>query len=225
VSNHLIYSLADPRKPDEVRYIGQTGNDAHTRQRQHVNYSRYLRRHGKPESDVATWINHLLQEGLEPTISVLQQGLTFDEAVAAEMRYVETLLPFGILNHPNIERCRGGKKMGQLDSDRGRRNKSKSWENGRATATAHRGGYAGTPPYREQREAKGYPFPDLQVWHPQNIEHYAKLWAANYKTRIFNPTTQAKHQARRLQRGYPRPDLVVYAPENIFYHYKHGRYL
>src|SRR6267143_1110024 len=64
-----IYCLSDPRLSGvvSVRYVGMTKGNLSQRLRQHVKDSRYLRKSHK----VNQWICQLLQENLQPKISLL----------------------------------------------------------------------------------------------------------------------------------------------------------
>jgi hypothetical protein len=64
------YVMADPRSPENVRYVGKTNSKLYTRLSGHLNYAR------KPSnrSHLACWIRSLLAEGLRPCIRAVEQG-------------------------------------------------------------------------------------------------------------------------------------------------------
>lgn len=73
----VIYGLFDPRKPlnwENCRYIGQTVEEAEKHRQSHVYYARMY-----PKRDVYKWINELLDDGIDPSVLVLEDGLKIEE--------------------------------------------------------------------------------------------------------------------------------------------------
>lgn len=64
----VIYTLADPRSGD-VRYVGQTHQKPKKRLQGHLSRARSGARY-----HLMTWIRSLLREGLEPSMTVVEEG-------------------------------------------------------------------------------------------------------------------------------------------------------
>lgn len=79
----FIYTLADPREPDLVRYVGVT-NDPHRRLREHRNRAAT----GEDQTYCGNWKRTLLRDNVRPILTVIDQG-TGDAWVLAEVKWVE----------------------------------------------------------------------------------------------------------------------------------------
>lgn len=62
----IIYTLADPRTPENIRYIGKTMDCLNNRLSKHIYESRKGAKHHR-----ACWIRSLLKENIKPQIKIL----------------------------------------------------------------------------------------------------------------------------------------------------------
>lgn len=79
----FIYTLADPRDPGLVRYVGVT-NDPKRRLREHQNRAAT----GEDRTYCGNWKRSLLKDNVRPILVIIDQG-TGDDWVGAEMKWVE----------------------------------------------------------------------------------------------------------------------------------------
>ena len=220
MSQHLVYAMVDPRQPHAIRYVGQTGNQADVRRRQHMNLSRYRRRHGQLENDCMRWINSLLAQEIEPQVQVLAEGLAYEEAVMREMDLISALYPFGLLNDPDTSKCWSGRRIGSKDSPRAIQNKIKSWEEGREPVTSRpaleacRRGQRLTAELNRRR--MGYPRPDLPTLAPENRQRYLEIYKGlNREARRYSEAVEQRRYLRRVELKYPKPWLPCKHPDNM----------
>ena len=78
----FIYTLADPREPNLVRYVGVT-NDPQRRLREHRNRAAT----GEDKTYCGNWKRMLLMDNVRPILTIIDQG-TGDAWMLAEMRWV-----------------------------------------------------------------------------------------------------------------------------------------
>jgi hypothetical protein len=81
----LVYTLADSRAPDEIRYVGITSNPTKrlgTHKRKALNGDRSHR---------ATWIRALLRDGAETVMTILSKNLDF---AGAKTKEIETIAAY-----------------------------------------------------------------------------------------------------------------------------------
>lgn len=87
VENHYsVYVLKEPDS-DIVRYVGYTGKGLDHRFRRHVVDG------GKTRKD--NWIKSLKNKGLKPVIDLIDDGLTYTEAIQQEMAAIQLFLACG----------------------------------------------------------------------------------------------------------------------------------
>jgi hypothetical protein len=101
----FIYALSDPRKPDEIRYIGMAMHVK--RPFQHVNNARK----GK-KSHVNNWIRTLLSENLEPCILRLEdcpEAFTWAQVGEREKFFIKR---FSVEGHRLTNMTEGGGGVG-----------------------------------------------------------------------------------------------------------------
>ena len=80
-----IYALVDPREPKIWRYVGRSFQPR-PRRTQHVSDSRKTCGYRTAKE---AWIAHLLAEGLEPQIILLETGIHGRQAEAREYAWIE----------------------------------------------------------------------------------------------------------------------------------------
>lgn len=80
----VIYVLADPRSPDKIRYVGKTTKSLRIRLTGHLHYARSTSR----KSHLVSWLNALVLEGVEPLITVVDQGPGEADWEAAERHWI-----------------------------------------------------------------------------------------------------------------------------------------
>jgi len=88
-----IYSLSDPNTK-EIRYIGQT-NDINRRLRDHINSSVNIK-NKQYNTHKCCWIRQLLEQGIEPIISIIEEMKTLEESNINERFWIEKLTNEGI---------------------------------------------------------------------------------------------------------------------------------
>src|SRR5438477_9745259 len=86
-----IYALADPREPDQRRYIGQSFRPV-GRRTQHVWSSRFLRQGATAKE---RWIADLLSRGLYPRVLVLEHDIPPSSLGARERVWIVRSLENG----------------------------------------------------------------------------------------------------------------------------------
>jgi len=220
VTRYTVYGLVDPRKPEDVRYVGRTGVGIEARVNNHIAQTRFRVRHDIPLCYVMEWVDHLLSQGVRPIGRVIATNLSLTRAVELENDLINAS-DGTLLNDPNHGATTSGKKVGQLDSEEGRRNKVTATKDLAARAR-HLLEVA-----TARRAAKGYPHPELPMNHPLNWEHTRKL--TRKTPRRATPAGRAgisaallRHHAEK-RKHLPRPDLAVNHPLNIEA-YKAGRH-
>ena len=67
-----IYTLSDPRAPDDVRYVGKTGGTPKARLSAHLTYARG--RGANSTTHLVNWLKLLIAANLVPQIRVIEQG-------------------------------------------------------------------------------------------------------------------------------------------------------
>lgn len=85
-NKYKIYSLSEPGD-EKVRYIGLTGCTLEHRLGRHL--------YEKKKNHRCNWIKSLSERGLIPEISLVEDGLTKEEAIAKEIHYIKMFKSFG----------------------------------------------------------------------------------------------------------------------------------
>lgn len=81
MNNYKIYSLNEPNS-DIVRYIGLTKNELKKR------YEGHFSRVNNP-SHKASWVKGLRNKGLRPSMILIEDGLTKEQALQKEIQYIK----------------------------------------------------------------------------------------------------------------------------------------
>lgn len=90
MANHeaLIYTLADPRKPERIRYVGLALRAA--RPYEHGKIARQR----KKKTHLYDWIRSIQADGFEPLVSIVEY-CTVDTVSDRERQYIEQMLADG----------------------------------------------------------------------------------------------------------------------------------
>lgn len=87
--NYKIYSLVDPRKPDNIRYVGITRRSIWKRRKEHIKNSNRIKNRYKSK-----WIRSLGK--VQPKIQILEQlKCTEEQAKLVEDSYIKAYLALG----------------------------------------------------------------------------------------------------------------------------------
>lgn len=91
-----IYTLSDPRTPEDVRYVGVTHEDPKSRLSRHIS----LARRGGRNYHSVKWIRALLNEGCEPHLRSIEvgAGVGWEEAERRWIAWHKTM-GFSLTNH------------------------------------------------------------------------------------------------------------------------------
>jgi hypothetical protein len=81
-----VYGLKEP-DTERIRYVGITKNRLKDRLRQHVG--------DKNKRHKSNWIKNLKQRGLRPEVELLEDGLSFEQAIKKEVEYIKMFKSFG----------------------------------------------------------------------------------------------------------------------------------
>ncbi len=144
-----IYGLRDPRRPDEIRYVGHTIRPPTQRLRQHIYKARQGRRVPR-----CCWIRKLLKDGIVPEVVVLEV-FDFVDWRDAERRWIATLRAEGHRLTNNTEGGESGPPGGGWklsEETKAKMRKPKSAET-RARMSAYRQANP-RPPMSEETRAK-----------------------------------------------------------------------
>lgn len=87
MNNYKIYGLTEP-DGETLRYIGLTGNDIKNRFKEHLN-------EWYKNSYKNNWIRSLKREGLKPSLILIEDGLTSEQAAEKEIHYIKLFKSFG----------------------------------------------------------------------------------------------------------------------------------
>lgn len=86
-----LYCLKDPRKPNDIRYIGITSRKLEKRL-----YSHICKNGLKPETHRSKWLRKILKEDVKPIIELISTHNTWDEACQEEIKIIASLKAQGI---------------------------------------------------------------------------------------------------------------------------------
>lgn len=89
-----IYALADPRNPEDIRYIGKTSLTLKERLNAHINKVKYRRCHS------SYWIKSLLIKGIKPIIILINE-VPEEDWIESEIFYIALykVLGYKLTNH------------------------------------------------------------------------------------------------------------------------------
>lgn len=93
-----IYTLADPRSPEIIRYVGKTILSIEERLRCHINKIKYRKCHN------SNWVRSLIKVNLHPLVSLLEQ-VDESEWVEKEKYYIAHYKNMG---YPLVNHTEGG---------------------------------------------------------------------------------------------------------------------
>jgi len=71
VCSWVIYTLSDPRTPEDVRYVGVTHCSPKQRLQQHLSHAK----HPKYNYHSVHWLRTLIQESVIPIMQIIQEGV------------------------------------------------------------------------------------------------------------------------------------------------------
>jgi hypothetical protein len=217
--NYSVYCLSAPGS-NVIQYIRSTGVLPRKKLRDHICSARFKQRHDLPISKLNQWILDLLDQGLEPELTVLMTGEDRERVEEQELQLVDAWLP-DLLNDPLTRRLYPGRQLGAKDTPTAvanRRAALKQVDEQRRKAI----GQGVSLFYRtgervNERRRLGYPHPELPRASPPNKEHWLLLYRERrpHKGREQQAAMMVeRHHQRRVAWGYPHPEYTTDHPLN-----------
>ena len=177
-----IYGLYDPRKPDDIKYVGVTIQNLTDRL---SNHRRNIWETKNP-TNKEKWIDRLKREGVQPEIKLLEECETVELMYEQEIVWIQNLRKQGYKLANTSKRGRGGFSYTKSDKwkqfikeDNIRRNLDPEYHKKLSQAQVE--SYKNNPEQKEKQSSS-----QKLLW--QDPEWRSKTIATMKKNRSINPT-------------------------------------